>query len=66
MSLKTKVSVTELKSRLNNLNWPTSGNKDTLIEPLGWANTPQSLTFLVTLLLVMKPVTLDFQKQVQC
>ena len=42
MSQKVKVSVLELKSSLKDLNFPTSGNKDVLIERLGWANMPQS------------------------
>ena len=42
MSQKSKISVLELKSRLKDLKYPTSGNKDTLIERLGWANMPQS------------------------
>ena len=42
MSQKVKVSVLELKSQLKVLQKPTSGNKDVLIERLGWANLPQS------------------------
>ena len=42
MSQKVKVSVLELKSQLKVFQKPTSGNKDVLIERLGWANLPQS------------------------
>ena len=42
MSQKIKVSVLELKSSLKDLNWPTSGNKDALLERLSWASMPQS------------------------
>ena len=42
MSQKVKVSVLDLKSRLKDLERPTSGNKDTLIEWPGWSNMLQS------------------------
>ena len=34
--------IPELKARLKDLGWPVSGNKDVLIERLGWAEQPQS------------------------
>ena len=42
MSQKAKITVQELKSILKDLKYPTSGNKNELIERLGWANMPQS------------------------
>ena len=43
-----KVKVSDLKSSLKDLEWPTSGNKDVLIERLGWANMLQSFDILMT------------------
>ena len=34
--------IPELKARLKDLGWPVSGNKDVLIERLGWAELLQS------------------------